>query len=137
MMGLNEAKHLGNNIRSIRLLKGIKQEVLAAKLCVTQQSISKMEKNKNVSDTKIKQLTEIFEMTMDNIKNFEEEKAIQNNFALRDNVINPVKEIIAYFKDELTKRDSEIESLKAELEALKNNSTETDDNVKNISRKAK
>lgn len=74
-----------------------------------------MERSKKVSDKKIQQLSEIFEMAMDNIKNFDEENTIQNNFALRDNVINPVKEIIAHFKEEVAKRDERIKKLEALL----------------------
>ncbi|MGY0039304.1 helix-turn-helix domain-containing protein [Pedobacter sp. NJ-S-72] len=37
-------KYIGNNIRSIRQLKGIKQGVLAEMLGVKQQSVSKMER---------------------------------------------------------------------------------------------
>lgn len=76
--------NLGKKIRFIRQMQGMKQEVLAAKMGVSQQSISKMERSKKVSDKKIQQLSEIFEMAMDNIKNFDEENTIQNNFALRD-----------------------------------------------------
>jgi len=107
--------NLGKKIRFIRQMQGMKQEVLAAKMGVPQQSISKMERSKKVSDKKIQQLSEIFEMAMDNIKNFDEENTIQNNFALRDNVINPVKEIIAHFKEEVAKRDEQIKKLEALL----------------------
>jgi len=107
--------NLGKKIRFIRQMQGMKQEVLAAKMGVSQQSISKMERSKKVSDKKIQQLSEIFEMAMDNIKNFDEENTIQNNFALRDNVINPVKEIIAHFKEEVAKRDERIKKLEALL----------------------
>src|SRR5690606_14474113 len=107
--------NLGKKIRFIRQMQGMKQEVLAAKMGVSQQSLSKMERPKKVSDKKIQQLPEIFEMAMDNIKNFDEENTIQNNFALRDNVINPVKEIIAHFKEEVAKRDERIKKLEALL----------------------
>lgn len=36
--------HHGNNIRSIRQLKGMKQEIFARKMGVSQQYVSKLEK---------------------------------------------------------------------------------------------
>lgn len=56
----------GNRIKQLRLQKGLKQEVLAKKLGITQQMVSLYEKNINEPDIEtIKKLSEIFNCSID------------------------------------------------------------------------
>lgn len=139
-----ESNHIGNKIRHIRQLLGIKQATLAKRLGIKQQSVSKMEKKKDITEEQLDNVAKVLDVTADFIKKFDEGVVVNNNFLFNDQINNPVKEVIEYFKEELLKEfnekeelKEEIESLKAELEALKNGSFEKDDNVKNIGRKAK
>ena len=53
--------HIGSNIRIVRQLRGMKQTVFADLLGITQQSASKMEKKKNVSDEQIAEAAKILQ----------------------------------------------------------------------------
>jgi len=123
--------HIGENIRAIRQLKGMKQEVFAQKLGVAQQNISKMEKKAKVSPKKLEEAAQILGVTVETVKKFNEKAVFNSNIAFEQNSgqtnhINSTKEIIEYFKDELSKKDAEIKELKDKYEALKNDSAAND-----------
>lgn len=81
-------KHIGRNISRIRELRGIKQEVLAMAIGVSQQTISNIENSEDVEEEKLVLIAKELGMTSDAIKNFSEENMISyfNNFY--DNSIN-------------------------------------------------
>ena len=108
--------HIGRNIRAIRLLQGMKQEVFARKMGISQQNISKLEKRRKVSASKLEAVARGLGVSVEAIETFDE------NVVLRvtpdqpvPQLTAPVKEIIAYFKDEIAKRDQLIDHLQAEL----------------------
>jgi len=70
--------HIGRKIERIRELKGIKQEVLAGKVGLSQQTISKIEQSEDVDDEKLARIAEALNVTTDIIRNFNEDAA--NNF---------------------------------------------------------
>lgn len=107
--------HIGNNIRCMRLLRGIKQTAFAAELGIAQQNVSKMEKKNKISDEQLKDVAKILNTTAEAIKNFDEKVIVNNSFLFNDQINHPVKEVIDYFKQELNKKDEEITRLKAEL----------------------
>jgi transcriptional regulator with XRE-family HTH domain len=62
---------------------GVKQEVLADKLGMTQQAMSRIEQNENVDDSMLEKIAKALGMQSEAIKNFNEEAAInvvQNNY---------------------------------------------------------
>lgn len=64
---------LGNNIYNLRAKADLSQEELAAKLGVSRQSVSKWETDASVPDVdKLIQLSKIFEITLDELVNGEE-----------------------------------------------------------------
>jgi len=72
---------IGQKIRKIRELKGIKQEVMAEQLDISQQSYSNIESDKtDIAFSKIEKIAEIFQMRPEDIVCFDE-KVIFNNFA--------------------------------------------------------
>lgn len=74
--------HIGLKIQRIRTIKGIQQKVLADQLGITQSSLSQIESSKDVDETKLKQIADALEMSVEAIKNFNEEAVvnyIQNN----------------------------------------------------------
>lgn len=113
---MGKTTHLGQNIRYIRILRGMKQATFAKEFGIAQQNVSKMENKKNISDEQLEQAAKVLNTTLESIKNFDQNAVINNNVFSNDQIIFPVKEVIAYFKDELLKKDEEIEQLRAELE---------------------
>ncbi|SHG42257.1 helix-turn-helix domain-containing protein [Pedobacter caeni] len=115
---MGKTTHLGQNIRYIRILRGMKQATFAKEFGIAQQNVSKMENRKAISDEQLEKAAKILDTTAEAIKDFDQTTVINNNNFHHDqtNNIFPVKDLIAYFKDELLKKDEEIESLKAALE---------------------
>lgn len=115
---MGKTTHLGQNIRYIRILRGMKQATFAKEFGIAQQNVSKMENRKAISDEQLEKAAKILDTTAEAIKDFDQTTVINNNNFHHDqtNNIFPVKDLIAYFKDELAKKDEEIESLKAALE---------------------
>lgn len=115
---MGKTTHLGQNIRYIRILRGMKQATFAKEFGIAQQNVSKMENKKAISDEQLEKAAKILDTTAEAIKDFDQTTIINNNNFHHDQINNifPVKDLIAYFKDELLKKDEEIESLKAALE---------------------
>ena len=64
---------IGNKIKKLRELKGFKQEYMAERLGVSQQSYSKLESEKtDVPFSKIEQLAEIFQIKPEELIAFDE-----------------------------------------------------------------
>lgn len=121
-----EFKHIGRNLRHIRLLKGMKQTTFAKSLGIAQQNVSKMENKKEISMGKLEAAAKVLGLTVDAIEKFNEKNILNNNIALEQgtgqtNHVYPIKEIIEYFKDELLKRNNKIEELTSELEEYRKN----------------
>lgn len=116
-----EFKHIGRNLRHIRLLKGMKQTTFAKSLGIAQQNVSKMENKKKLSVEKLEAAAKVLGITVDAIEKFNEKVYFNNNIALEENagqIVHPVKEIIEYFKEELLKRDNKSEELTSKIEEL-------------------
>ena len=71
-------KHIGTNIRRMREMMGIKQDVLASKLGLSQQKISKIEQSESIEAALLEQVAEALGVTKEAIQNFDEEKIIYN-----------------------------------------------------------
>jgi transcriptional regulator with XRE-family HTH domain len=69
---------LGEKIERIREFRGIKQETLAASLGISQQSVSKLEKEDIIDDEKLQRVADALGVTPEVIKNFDEQKIIYN-----------------------------------------------------------
>lgn len=102
----------------------MKQETFARSLGIAQQNVSKMENKKKLSLEKLEAAAKVLGITVDAIEKFNEKVYFNNNIALEENagqIVHPVKEVIEYFKEELSKRDKKIEELVSELEEYRNN----------------
>ena len=71
-----ESLHIGRKISRVRELRGIKQEMLAEELGVSQQKISKIEHDEKVEEEMLSRIAKALGVTPDVIKNFSEESAI-------------------------------------------------------------
>ncbi|SDP86273.1 DNA-binding transcriptional regulator, XRE-family HTH domain [Mucilaginibacter sp. OK268] len=74
--------HIGRKIGRIRELKGMKQEVLAAALGISQQAISKIEQSADVEEDALQKIANVLGVPSEAIKNFSEEAVFNyfNNF---------------------------------------------------------
>jgi transcriptional regulator with XRE-family HTH domain len=70
--------HEGRNIKRIREMLGIKQEVLAAELDISQQSVSLLEQKETVDPSLLEQVAKVLNVPVEAIKNFSEESVIYN-----------------------------------------------------------
>ncbi|MBN9379869.1 MAG: helix-turn-helix transcriptional regulator [Chitinophagaceae bacterium] len=111
--------HIGRNIRAIRLLQDIKQGAFAQKMGIAQQNVSKLEAQKKVSARKLQAAAEALGVTVEAIETFNEKTVLQ---AVPDQpmpqITAPIKEIIAYFKEEIAKRDELIDQLRSQLDKI-------------------
>lgn len=71
-------RHVGRNLQRIRVYLGMKQEALASDLGVSQQEISKIEKQDEIEDGLLTKIAEVLGISTDVIKDFDVEKAIYN-----------------------------------------------------------
>lgn len=72
--------HMGYNLRRIREIIGMKQDVLGmtTKSQIKQQTVSKWENAETIPDNILEEFAEVLGVTPEFIKNFNEEKAIYN-----------------------------------------------------------
>ncbi len=76
-------KHLGRKIGRMREILGIKQDVVADKLGISQSKVSYIEQSEEVDDTMLEEIAGVLGVKPEAIKNFEEESVvynIQNNY---------------------------------------------------------
>ena len=76
-------KHLGRKIGRMREILGIKQDVVADKLGISQSKVSYIEQSEEVDDTTLEKIAGALGVKPEAIKNFDEESVIyniQNNY---------------------------------------------------------
>ncbi|RXJ45391.1 helix-turn-helix domain-containing protein [Gelidibacter gilvus] len=107
--------HKGRKVEQIRKLRGWTQSELGDKLGVSKQAVSKIEQSINIGDEKLKEFAGALGVTYEGLKNFSEEKVLNNtnNFyencgvtassinANVENINNPIKETIEMFERQL------------------------------------
>lgn len=71
--------HIGKKISRIRELRGVKQDILALELGISQQMVSKIEQSEVLEDELLERVSKALGVTVDGIKNFSEE-AVFNYF---------------------------------------------------------
>ncbi|MFH6994226.1 helix-turn-helix domain-containing protein [Flavobacterium sp. FlaQc-48] len=76
MSTATKPKHIGRNISRIRELKGMKQEILAEAIGVSQQTVSSIEGSEEVDDKRLVEIAKVLGVTVEAIENFSEEGII-------------------------------------------------------------
>lgn len=71
--------HHGRNMRRIREIMGVKQEVIAEALKISQPAVHKLEQKEEIDDETLKKVAEVLHVPVDAIKNYQED-AIVNIF---------------------------------------------------------
>ncbi|XZF14858.1 helix-turn-helix domain-containing protein [Chitinophagaceae bacterium MMS25-I14] len=93
MPDTKQTPHIGRKIMRLREIRGMKQETLATLLGVTQQAVSKLEGSETVDEERLAKVAEALGLSVDTIKNFEEDKlfnVIENTFNTSENAVNVV-----------------------------------------------
>jgi len=82
MSTLTKSNHIGRKISRIRELRDMKQEALAQAMGTNQQAISALENSENISDEKLVEVAKALGVSVEALKNFSDEAAINffNNF---------------------------------------------------------
>jgi transcriptional regulator with XRE-family HTH domain len=82
MSTLTKSNHIGRKISRIRELRDMKQEALAQALGTSQQTISALENSETIDDEKLKDIAKALGVSLEALKNFSDEAAINffNNF---------------------------------------------------------
>jgi len=90
MSTFTKPSHIGRKISRIRELRDMKQEALAQALGTSQQTISALENSEEIDDEKLKQIAKALGVSVEALKNFSDEAAINyfNNFYDNSNGTN-------------------------------------------------
>lgn len=125
-----ETIHIGRKIGRIRELRGIKQEVLASELGVSQQSISRIEQSETIEEEKLQQIAQVLGVTAEAIKNFSEEAVINIiSSTLHDNAgsvnnnctlnFNPMDKLLEVIEENKKLYERLLQSEREKVELLK------------------
>lgn len=116
-------RHVGRNLQKIRVYMGVKQEALAMDLGISQQEISKIEKQDEIEEGVLAQIAGVLGVSPEIIRDFDVEKAIYNINNIRDNTFeqgstsvaqqfNPIDKIVELYERLLQSEREKIELLK-------------------------
>jgi transcriptional regulator with XRE-family HTH domain len=88
--------HIGRKVERIRELKGMKQDTLATKLGLSQQTISRLEASEEIEEAKLKKIADALEVSVEAIKGFNEEAVINHMNNIHNNNDSSVNAVIYY-----------------------------------------
>lgn len=112
--------HLGEKIRTIRQMRGMKQATFAKALGIVQQNVSKMEHKQRIPEDRLEQAAQILGITVEELKSFDHKGGIVNNFCEQHDTINyninPIEKIIELYDGLMSTQNA---LLKANEEALR------------------
>jgi transcriptional regulator with XRE-family HTH domain len=125
--------HIGRKVERVRRLRGMTQAELGDILGITKQAVSKMEQAEKIEDDRLKNIAEALGVTIDGLKNFNEEKVLYNTINFYENcgvnsasisaytetdAINnfPIEKTIELFEKLLQNERAKIEKIKKEKE---------------------
>ena len=80
----------GKAVKRIREILNIKQEVLASALGISQQSVSLLETKETIDPETLEQIAKTLNVSVDSIKNYNEEAAVSFVSSFHDNSVSHV-----------------------------------------------
>ncbi|GAA4461872.1 hypothetical protein GCM10023093_07390 [Nemorincola caseinilytica] len=89
-------QHIGRKIVRIRELRGMKQDTLALKLGVSQQTVSRIEQSEEIDDARLAEIASALEVTVEAIRNFNEDAVINHMNNIHNNHDSSVNAVIYY-----------------------------------------
>ena len=122
--------HIGQNLQKVRVYLGVKQDALANDLGITQQEVSKIEKQEHIEESLLLNIADVLSVSPEVIMNFNLERAIANicksdyESSLLAKEVEPEDEIQIKMLDkifELYERLLKSEKEKIEILTLNNN----------------
>lgn len=103
--------HHGRNVRRFREMKGMKQEVLAEELNISQSAMSRYEQKEEIEDEILEKIAIALNVPMDSLKNYNDEATAYyiNTFNNSDEAIgiihqpacctfNPIDKIVEFYE---------------------------------------
>ncbi|RNC64421.1 helix-turn-helix domain-containing protein [Proteiniphilum sp. X52] len=121
-------KHLGYNVKRLREILGVKQEDLAERLHLTQQSVSKLENKEELDNEMLEKIANAMNIPSDAIKNFTDEGTVHivsNTFsghysALYNNatINNPIEKIVQLYDEKVGLYERMLQSEKEKVALL-------------------
>jgi transcriptional regulator with XRE-family HTH domain len=125
---MKDTVHLGENIRRILDLKGIKQDAFAEKMGVSQTAISKLLSTPKIDDERLKEVADKLGVSVEAIKRFDADAVmlfIENVNSYDHSTgsiaridiynIHPIEEVTKLYERILKEKNDEIEKLRQEL----------------------
>ena len=123
---LTTERHTGRNIKAIREILRVKQEVLADALGMSQQSVSLIEQRETVDAELLQKVAAILKVPVEAIENYKPDAAvsyISNNYSnSTGNQVNGnatfnhyADKLIELYEKMLKEKDAEIERLRQQL----------------------
>ena len=121
--------HIGRKISRIREIRGIKQDYLATELGVSQQTISKVEQSEEVEDATLEKIAKVLGVSLEGIKNFNEESLINNINTSYDNstfnvnnhcTFNPLDKLMEVVEENKALYERLLQSEREKIELIKN-----------------
>jgi len=109
-------KHLGYNVKRLREILGVKQEDLAERMQLSQQSISKLENKDDLDNETLEKVANALNIPPDAIVNFTDEGTIHiisntfsDNVSVNDNaasiinypINNPIERIVQLYNEKI------------------------------------
>ena len=70
--------HIGQNVQRVRVYLGVKQDALADDLGITQQEVSRIEKQEFIDERMLLNIADVLCISPEVIRNFDLERAIKN-----------------------------------------------------------
>ena len=108
--------HHGKNLRTLRLLHGMKQELFARKMGISQQRVSRMELQKTISQSKLDKAAEVLGISVETVKTLDENTLLLVATGVQPELLTgSVREMIKYYQEEIAKKDKKIADLELEL----------------------
>ncbi|OXG08462.1 DNA-binding XRE family transcriptional regulator [Flavobacterium araucananum] len=122
-------KHIGRNISRIRELRGIKQELLAEAMGISQQSVSNIEAKETVDKETLVEIAKALGVTVEAIENFSEEgiinyfntfhEAVSNSFISHSVcTFNPLEKVVELYERLVLAEKELVQAEKAKVEYL-------------------
>lgn len=119
---------IGRRIAKLRTLKGMKQATLATAMGISHQAISRLEQSDTIDEEKLKDVAEALGVSVEAIKNFNDEVSAFNIQNMNDNAqaiyqynFNPIDKIVDLYDRLLQSEKEKIAILEAMLNKEKGN----------------
>lgn len=121
--------HHGRNIKRLREMLGVKQELIANELNMTQQAISKLEQKEQIEDEVLDRVSKVLNIPLDAIKNLSDEATTNyintfydnqgNGFFANNVTFNPIDKIVDLYERLLAAEKDKVAMVEKLLEGKK------------------